>query len=368
MRSRTFPLRQSNFHLYTYGQDLYDALFTDIQQARHHVHVLFFIVKNDKISREFLKLLIDKAQEGIEVRLLLDQLGSHYLSNEAIRSLQKHGVSFSFCHKVKFPFLFFSANQRNHRKITVVDGKVGYIGGFNIGEEYLGHNQKLGLWRDYHLRLTGEGVQDLQKQFLHDWFDDTNQNLLDTSLYFPKLQPGTIQHQFIPTDGAYLQHTFLHLIENTKEELFIGTPYFIPGKKIMSALLQARKRGVQITILVPEKADHALVREAKFPYCRKLIQAGCNIYAFQQGFFHAKVIIADDYICDIGTANFDMRSIYINHEINCLLYDKHFIQTVKNRFHKDLENASLLSFKDVSPLSLIDRGKEWLGTILSFFL
>ncbi|MRS23108.1 cardiolipin synthase [Bacillus sp. RIT694] len=368
VRSRTFPLRQSNFHLYTYGQDLYDALFTDIQQARHHVHVLFFIVKNDKISREFLKLLIDKAQEGIEVRLLLDRLGSHYLSNEAIRSLQKHGVSFSFCHKVKFPFPFFSANQRNHRKITVIDGKIGYIGGFNIGEEYLGHNQKLGLWRDYHLRLTGEGIQDLQKQFLHDWLEDTNQNLLDSPLYFPKQQPGIILHRFIPTDGAYLQHTFLHLIESAEKELFIGTPYFIPGKKIMHALLKARKRGVQITVLVPEKADHTLVREAKFPYCRKLIQAGCNIYAFQRGFFHAKVIIADDYICDIGTANFDMRSLYINHEINCLLYDKHFIQTVKNRFHKDLENASLLSFKDVSPLSLIDRGKEWLGTILSFFL
>ncbi|MBJ8006757.1 cardiolipin synthase [Bacillus cereus] len=368
VRSRSFSLRQSDFRLYTYGNDLYDALFTDIKQAKHHVHVLFFIVKNDDISRKFLKLLIDKAQEGIEVRLLLDRFGSHYLSKEAVYSLQKHGVSFSFCHKVKFPFLFFSANQRNHRKITVIDGKIGYIGGFNIGEEYLGHNQKLGLWRDYHLRLTGEGIQDLQKQFLHDWFDDTNQNLLDSSLYFPEQQPGAILHRFIPTDGAYLQNTFLHLIESAEKELFIGTPYFIPGKKIMNALLKARKRGVQITILVPQKADHALVREAKFPYCRKLIQAGCNIYAFQQGFFHAKIIIVDDHICDIGTANFDMRSLYSNHEINCLLYDKHFIQEVKCKFEEDLGRSSLLSFEDVSPLSIIDRGKEWIGTILAFFL
>ncbi|OFD53652.1 cardiolipin synthase [Bacillus mycoides] len=368
VRSRSFSLRQSDFRLYTYGNDLYDALFTDIKQAKHHVHVLFFIVKNDDISRKFLKLLLDKAQEGIEVRLLLDRFGSHYLSKEAVYSLQKHGVSFSFCHKVKFPFLFFSANQRNHRKITVIDGKIGYIGGFNIGEEYLGHNQKLGLWRDYHLRLTGEGIQDLQKQFLHDWFDDTNQNLLDSSLYFPEQQPGAILHRFIPTDGAYLQNTFLHLIESAEKELFIGTPYFIPGKKIMNALLKARKRGVQITILVPQKADHALVREAKFPYCRKLIQAGCNIYAFQQGFFHAKIIIVDDHICDIGTANFDMRSLYSNHEINCLLYDKHFIQEVKSKFEEDLGRSSLLSFEDVSPLSIIDRGKEWIGTILAFFL
>lgn len=368
VRSRSFPLRQSDFRLYTYGNDLYDALFTDIKQAKHHVHVLFFIVKNDDISRTFLKLLIDKAQEGIEVRLLLDRFGSHYLSKEAIYSLQKHGVSFSFCHKVKFPFPFFSANQRNHRKITVIDGKIGYIGGFNIGEEYLGHNQRLGLWRDYHLRLTGEGIQDLQKQFSHDWLDDTDQNLLDSSLYFPMQQPGTILHRFIPTDGAYLQNTFLHLIESAKKELFIGTPYFIPGKKIMNALLKARKRGVQITILVPQKADHALVREAKFPYCRKLIQAGCDIYAFQQGFFHAKIIIVDDHTCDIGTANFDMRSIYINHEINCLLYDKHFIQEVKRKFEEDLERSLLLSFEDVNPLSIIDRGKEWIGTILAFFL
>ncbi|QWG87029.1 cardiolipin synthase [Bacillus mycoides] len=368
VRSRSFPLRQSDFRLYTYGNDLYDALFTDIKQAKHHVHVLFFIVKSDDISRTFLKLLIDKAQEGIEVRLLLDRFGSHYLSKEAIYSLQKHGVSVSFCHKVKFPFPFFSANQRNHRKITVIDGKIGYIGGFNIGEEYLGHNQRLGLWRDYHLRLTGEGIQDLQKQFLHDWLDDTDQNLLDSSLYFPMQQPGTILHRFIPTDGAYLQNTFLHLIESAKKELFIGTPYFIPGKKIMNALLKARKRGVQITILVPQKADHALVREAKFPYCRKLIQAGCDIYAFQQGFFHAKIIIVDDHTCDIGTANFDMRSIYINHEINCLLYDKHFIQEVKSKFEEDLERSLLLSFEDVNPLSIIDRGKEWIGTILAFFL
>ncbi|MEK4745311.1 MULTISPECIES: cardiolipin synthase [unclassified Bacillus (in: firmicutes)] len=368
VRSRSFPLRQSDFRLYTYGNDLYDALFTDIRQAKHHVHVLFFIVKNDDISRTFLKLLIDKAQEGIEVRLLLDRFGSHYLSKETMYSLQKHGVSFSFCHKVKFPFPFFSANQRNHRKITVIDGEIGYIGGFNIGEEYLGHNQRLGLWRDYHLRLTGEGIQDLQKQFLHDWLDDTDQNLLDSSLYFPTQQPGTVLHRFIPTDGAYLQNTFLHLIESAKKELFIGTPYFIPGKKIMNALLKARKRGVQITILVPQKADHALVREAKFPYCRKLIQAGCNIYAFQQGFFHAKIIIVDDHICDIGTANFDMRSLYVNHEINCLLYDKHFIQEVKSKFEEDLGRSSLLSFEDVSPLSIIGRGKEWIGTILAFFL
>ncbi|KFN04067.1 cardiolipin synthase [Bacillus clarus] len=368
IRPRTFPLRRSDFHLYTSGTDLYDALFTDIKQAQHHIHILFFIVKNDEISQKFLQLLLNKAKQGIEVRLLLDRFGSHGLSKESIQLLQEHGVFFSFCHKVKLPFLFFSANQRNHRKITIIDGKIGYIGGFNIGEEYLGHNSKLGLWRDYHLRLAGEGVQDLQSQFLHDWRDETNENLLKRTMYFPRQQSGDVLHRFIPTDGAYLQSTFLHLIKNAKEELYIGTPYFIPGKKIMDALLEARQRGVHITILVPQKADHPLVREAKFPYCRKLIRAGANIYAFKEGFFHAKIIIVDDYICDIGTANFDMRSLYINHEINCLLYDKAFIQEVKNKMDKDIDGSILLSWKDVHSLSIIDKGKEWIGTIFAFFL
>ncbi|MDM5157467.1 cardiolipin synthase [Bacillus sp. DX1.1] len=368
IKPRSFPLRRGHFKLYTYGKNLYDDLFTDIQQAQHHIHILFFIVKNDEVSNAFLQLLIKKAKQGIQVRLLLDRMGSHQLSREAIRTLRQHGVSFSFCHKIKFPFLFFSANQRNHRKITIIDGKIGYIGGFNIGEEYLGHDPKLGLWRDYHLRLTGEGVQDLQTQFLHDWRDDTAEDLLGETLYFPKQPPGPIPHRFIPTDGAYLQQTFLNLIESAKEELYIGTPYFIPGKKLMHALLQAKERGVRITILVPKRADHPFVREAKLPYCRKLIQAGCNIYEFQQGFFHAKIIMVDGHTCDIGTANFDMRSLYTNHEINCLLYDSAFIKEIKTKISEDIEESSLLSWKNVSSLSLIDKGKEWIGTLLAFFL
>lgn len=368
IHSRSFPLRRSNFKLYTYGQFLYDDFFQDIQQAAHHIHILFFIVKNDEVSHTFLQLLIEKAKQGVHVRLLLDRIGSHHLSEQMIHNLKQNGVHFSFCHKIRPPFLFFSANQRNHRKITIIDGKIGYIGGFNIGEEYLGHDPNLGIWRDYHLRLTGEGVQDLQTQFLHDWRDDTTEDLLNEMLYFPKQPPGSTLHRFIPTDGAYLERTFSNLIENAKEELYIGTPYFIPGKKLMQNLLQARKRGVQVTILVPKKADHPLVREAKLPYCRRLMRAGCHIYEFQEGFFHAKIIMVDNHTCDIGTANVDMRSLYINHEINCLLYDPAFIKEIKSKINEDIAGSNLLSWKDVSSLSPIDKGKEWLGTILAFFL
>ncbi|HDX9587246.1 TPA: cardiolipin synthase [Bacillus pseudomycoides] len=368
LKPRSFPIRHSNFKLYTYGQTLYKELFTDIQHAKHHIHILFFIVKNDEISHTFLQLLMEKAEQGIEVRLLLDRIGSHHLSKPMIHKLKERGVHFSFCHKIRLPFLFFSVNQRNHRKITIIDGKIGYIGGFNIGEEYLGHNKELGAWRDYHLRLTEEGVQDLQTQFLHDWRDDTNEDLLHENYYFPILKKGETSHQFIPTDGAYLQQTFLDLIEKATKELYIGTPYFIPSKKLTNALLRAHKRGVRITILVPKKADHPFVREAKLPYCRKLIQAGCHIYEFLDGFFHAKIVMVDGYICDIGTANFDKRSLYINHEINCILYGSPFLEQVKKEINQDLESSVLLSMDDVSSLSLLNKVKEWIGTLLSFFL
>jgi cardiolipin synthase len=368
VKPRKLPMRQGDFRLYTYGQTLYDHLFTDIQHAQRHIHILFFIVNNDRISQEFLNLLMKKAREGIEVRLLLDRIGSHRLSKNSIRELRKNGVDFSFCHNIRFPFLFYSATQRNHRKITVIDGKIGYIGGFNIGEEYLGHNPKLGNWRDYHLRLTGEGVQDLQEQFLHDWRDETKENLVQEPKYYPTLQKGNTMHRFIPTDGAYLQQTFLDLIEEAKDELYIGSPYFIPGRRLLRALLRAIDRGVRLTILVPQKADHPLVWEAKLPYLRKLLRAGSSVYEFQDGFFHAKIVMADEHICDIGTANFDLRSLYMNHEINCLIYDSSFIEVVKKEVNKDLENSRPLTLEELLKLPLSTRCKEWIATAVSFFL
>ncbi|UOY91256.1 cardiolipin synthase [Ectobacillus sp. JY-23] len=367
-KSRSFPYRYSDFELYTYGQTLYDQLFLDIRQAQQHVHILFFIVNNDDVSQKFLRMLKEKAEEGVEVRLLLDRIGSHHLSKESIQALRASGVHFSFCHNPRFPYLLYSINQRNHRKITIIDGSIGYIGGFNIGEEYLGHDPKLGKWRDYHLRVVGEGVQDLQMQFLHDWRDETRENLTKEDKYFPPLQKGKTKHQFIPTDGTYLQHTFLELIQEAQQDLYIGTPYFIPGRKLLRELIAAAKRGVRVAILVPERADHPLVKEAKLPYFRKLLRAGCVIYEFTDGFFHAKIVTVDGRICDIGTANFDLRSLYMNHEINCIMYDSPFLETVKKEVDQDLENSRILSLTDISNPTFSQRCKEWFASIIAFFL
>ncbi|WP_416828050.1 cardiolipin synthase [Ectobacillus polymachus] len=365
---RKLPLRLSHFQMYTDGEALYKQLFHDIGQANHHIHILFFIVKNDEISSSFLNLLIEKAEQGVEVRLLLDRLGSRSLSKQSIRQLHEGGVHFSYCHLVKLPFLFFSANERNHRKIAILDGRIGYIGGFNIGEEYLGHNEYLGNWRDYHLRLTGEGVYDLQQQFLHDWRDETRENLVQSNAYYPAVSKGTVLHRFIPTDGVYLQKTFLDLIDQAKHEIYIGTPYFIPSRSLYASLISAAKRGVRITILVPEKADHPFVREARLPYFRKLHRVGCKLYEYTDGFYHAKIVIIDHSICDIGTANFDLRSLYLNHEINCLIYDCNFISSIKKECEKDIQHARLISEEELAAGPLYVRWKEWFATLISFFL
>jgi cardiolipin synthase len=368
IKKREFPIRNSDISLFITGQKLYDDLFHEIRKASKHVHILFYIVKDDKISKEFLQLLMEKARNGVEVRLLLDRIGSINLTKEMTSKLKESGVHFSFCHIPKFPFIFYSLNERNHRKISVVDGKIGYIGGFNIGKEYIGQDPKLGDWRDYHLRLEGEGVQDLQTQFLLDWEDATKQTLYSNKMYYPELPKGTRLHQIVPTDGAYLQNVFIELIKKAKHELIIGTPYFIPGSTLFQELLKAAKRGVNIKVIVPMKADHPFVKEASFPYFKPLLDAGCKVYRYYYGFFHAKVIVVDSEVCDIGTANFDKRSLYLNHEINCIISDPPFIQSVRNSLLKDIDFAEEVTADSLKNRSLFQRGKETVSTIISGLL
>lgn len=363
-----YPVRKSNIELFIVGEHFYEKLFEDIKNSKQSVHVLFYIVKNDPDSEEFLNLLGKKAEQGIKVRLLLDYVGSKSLEKEKITALKKRGVVFSYSHKPALPFLFYTLQARNHRKITVIDGTIGYTGGFNIGKEYLGKDPQLGFWRDYHLRLTGEGVQDLQSQFLHDWHEAANENLTAEIAYFPVLMPGKIEQRFVSTYGQSLDRHFLSFIRQAQKELMICTPYFIPGKQIQDELLKARRRGVEIKIMVPMKADHPFVKEAAFPYFGPLILSGCEIYQYYYGFYHAKVIVVDDRLCDIGTANFDKRSLYLNDELNCLIYDEAFIKNVKQTVNEDMRSSVRLTYDLFTNRPIPQRGVEAVATMISHFL
>ncbi|MGM0853811.1 MAG: cardiolipin synthase [Bacillota bacterium] len=367
---RDYEKRNSNIELFSRGPELFDQMFKEMKEAKSSIHVLFYIVQDDHFALRFLELLKDKAKEGVEVRLLMDQIGSYKVPKSKVRMLRDVGVEVAFCEKVRLPFLFFSSQQRNHRKITVIDGVFGYLGGYNVGKEYIDENDKpeLSPWRDYHLHIEGEGVHDLQKEFCIDWFRGTKKNLKDKTKYFPPAKKGSIAHQIFPTEGVNIEDFFKKFIDEAKEEIIIGTPYFIPTPTLMDALCDALGRGVTVKIITPNNADHMLVKEAAFPYFRILLSKGAKVYQFMNGFYHAKVMIVDDHFCDLGTANFDKRSFFINLEINNLIFDKEFIHTLKKEMAKDMEASDMLSESDLASVSILTRLKERVASSISILL
>ncbi|WP_430487863.1 cardiolipin synthase [Priestia flexa] len=363
---RTFPMRQASLKLFTDGTKLYNDLFKSIEQAQHSIHISFYIVKNDQVSQQFVDLLCEKANQQVDVRLLVDRIGSMKLNRKMRNHLQSCGVKFSFSRRIKFPYLFYTINARNHRKITIIDESVGYIGGFNIGQEYLGLDPKLGIWKDYHLKITGEAVTDLQTQFLTDWGSSVNNEEHEEAGISKQIKDPSMQTvQLRSTEGVSLEDHFLHIINEAKDELCIGTPYFIPTEALMTAILEARKRGVMVYILIPMRADHPLVRDAAFSYLPALVEAGCQVHQFYYGFYHGKVMIADERICDVGTANFDKRSLFLNGEINCFIFDPAFIKHVKETFHMCLHDCPLLSLSDIKKRNWFDRFKQGVATFIS---
>lgn len=362
-----FQHRQSGIAIFTEGPELFEDYFAELKSAKQHIHILFYIVQDDKISQRFLSILKEKAKEGVEVRLMVDWVGSG-LKRKSVKALKEAGVEFAYSRIPRFPFLFYSSQVRNHRKITVIDGCVGYLGGFNIGKEYNNQDKKLTPWRDYHLKLTGGGVLDLQTQFLRDWREAAKINLLQAGHYFTTEEKGPITHQLVPTEGVLLEDMMFRLISQAKTAIKIGTPYFIPSKKVFTALRTAIQRGVEVTVLVPFTADHILVKEASHPYLRILMQDGADIYQYLKGFYHAKVMIIDDHVCDVGTANFDKRSMFLNYEINCLIYDGAFIRKVQDIFASDILNAQKASLRELNSAGPLLSVKEKAARAISYFL
>ncbi|MCT8140066.1 cardiolipin synthase [Anaerobacillus sp. CMMVII] len=356
-------IRNGQCEILTSGHDLYKKMITDINYAEHHIHMLFYIFRDDHIGTQVLKALKEKAKEGVKVRLLIDRVGCS-ISKKMQRELKKAGVSFAHSHPPKFPYLFFTLNRRNHRKITVIDGHIGYIGGFNVGDEYLGRDPKFGDWRDIHLRIEGDGCQDLQEQFLEDWTVATKEKITQQQ-YYPPLAKGLHELKIIPSDGAFLEESFIDFIKEATDSIYIGTPYFIPGKEIKTELIAAAKRGVDVKLIIPKQGDHPLVKEASFPYFQPLLEAGCEVFRYYRGFYHAKTIIIDKKICDIGTANVDPRSFHINHEINCLIFNKEFIKDVIEVMEHDISISERLTIEQLKNRSFFHRSKEKIATVFA---
>lgn len=359
---------KGSMQLLSTGSHFFDALFQDIDDASNSIYIQFYILRDDELGSDLCTRLISKANKGVEVRLLLDYLGSYGVKKKTIQKLKNAGVHFEYSNKPQFPYLLYRINHRNHRKITTIDGKIGYIGGYNVGNEYMGRVTRFGDWRDYHLKLRGPVVNELQRLFMDDWNGSTNDKM--TSKQLPAADEEYHKEiMLVPSKGHAAYRFFREKIKRSEKNIFIGSPYFIPGKKMNKELLSALNRGVNVKLLVPMTPDHPFVQEASYRYVKPLLEAGAEIYQFHEGFYHSKVLMFDESICDIGTANFDLRSFFYNDEINCIFTDKTEIQNVKKVIESDLARSEKLTLERLQKTRTAKvRVKEVIGFILSPFL
>ncbi|MGJ9385444.1 cardiolipin synthase [Salipaludibacillus sp. CF4.18] len=372
-RSKITPMentlyKQSNVQFFMQGDKWLDHLLQQTEKATDHIHMQFYIFRDDNIGKKLLHELKESAKKGVTVRLTVDWL-AHSISRKEQKSLKKAGVQFVKLNVPSFPFLFYSINERNHRKIVVIDGKYGYVGGYNVGDEYLGRDPKKGRWRDYHMFLEGAGVADLQQCFLADWNEASGESVdFEKTLQLTSPE-DTIPMRIFSTNGAHLEHIIDDVLEDAQFSVFIGTPYFIPGERLKNKLVSLAKRGVKIQILIPKYPDHPLVKDAAFPYMPELLEVGVEFRQFYEGFYHAKVVTVDERLMFIGTANIDKRSFHINKEINTVISDKNWIKPVKEEIEKDYyESAEPITMNTVNKRTLFERLKEKIATAVSFYL
>lgn len=331
----------------TNGNETFRCIINEIKKATHHIHLEYYIVRDDEIGREIKNLLITKAREGVKIRFLYDAVGCWKLSKTFIQDLRNEGIEMVPFGPVKLAFLNNKFNFRNHRKIIVIDGSVGFVGGLNIGDEYLGRNKIFGFWRDTHLMLKGEAVRSLQLIFLQDWYYMTNHSFLTAEYLSPDLEEnihGGVQLIAGGPDNEWsvIKNIFFSMITSAEKTVWIASPYFIPDEDIFSAIKVAALSGIDVRILVPKKPDKRIVFHASRSYFPELMEAGVRIFEYERGFMHSKIVIVDYEIASIGTSNMDMRSFHLNFEVNAFLYRTRSTQKLVNDYLKDLRNSKEL--------------------------
>ncbi|MEH2040837.1 cardiolipin synthase [Nostoc sp.] len=321
------------------GQQTYEAMLKKIASATNYILFQFYTVNDDESGNEFKEALIAKAKQGISIYFLYDEIGSKKLSRPYIQSLQQHGIAVSAFNTTKGQGNRFQFNFRNHRKILVVDGEIAFVGGLNIGDEYLGKNPRLSPWRDTHIMLEGPSVQSLQNSFVRDWYWATRK-LLEVN-WQVKINRETNQTVFIlPTGPAdhlpACKLFFVELINQAQTHLWIASPYFVPDEATLSALKLAAMRGVDVRILLPNRPDHLFVYLCSFSYYTEMEKIGIKLYRYKNGFMHQKIIVIDENLAGVGTVNLDNRSFSLNFEVMGFVTECGFVQSVKKMLEDDL--------------------------------
>ena len=364
----------NQIQVYTDGNDKFNALLDAIKNAKQHIHIEYYIIRNDDLGHKVVAALAAKAKEGVEVRLIYDGLGCAKLPRKFFNELTDAGGQVAGFFERKIPVLNirvnYNKNYRDHRKIVVIDGTTGFVGGFNIGDEYLGKGP-LGYWRDTHLKLNGYAVGMLQVRFFQDWSFAAKEVLDAEPKYFPKEQDvtGDAAVQIVScgpdTQWEPIKKGFIALINSAAETIYIQSPYFVLDESVMEALKIAALTGVDVRVMIPCKPDHPFVYWTSYANVGELLAVGARAYTYDNGFIHSKTVVVDGLASSVGTANWDVRSFRLNFETNAFIYDREIAAVLKTAFENDIKKSTEITKQLYAERSTKIRIKESISRLFS---
>lgn len=368
--SESFFTQDNNVEIFFDGEDKFKALLESILNAKHYIHLQYYIFKSDGLGKKVIEALCKKAQEGVEVKLLVDGMGGRKLRKKYINQLIESGAEFGIFFPPFVPLVSLRINYRNHRKICIIDGREAFVGGFNVGDEYIGLSKKFGYWRDTHIKIKGSAISSLQWRFFLDWRFATGKEITRCQTYLAEdgfLGNTGIQIVTSGPDSKWpsIKDGYLKMISNAREKVFIETPYFIPDDSIFEALKLAGLSGLDVRVMIPCKPDHPFVYWASMSYIGELLQAGVKFYTYEKGFLHSKVVLMDDFVSSVGTANLDIRSFKLNFEVNAFLYDESINLKLTDKFLNDLQFCKEITLEEYNNRSKIVKIKESVSRLLS---
>ncbi len=347
----------NNVQILSNGENKFKKLRRDLEAAKHHIHMEYFVFLDDELGADLLQILQKKAREGVEVRLIYDDVGSKF-KTDSKRELDACGIQHFPFMPVHLPRFTSKLNYRNHRKIIVIDGSIGYVGGININRKYDNSYDNERFWRDTHLRISGAAVGSLQASFLLSWDFVCGKESVLKPEYFPMTVPednDPVAVQVVAsgpdTDWPNIMEAMFTAINQAKETVYITTPYLIPNNAMLVALTTASRSGLDVRIIIPYESDSWAAQYATDSYIEELLRSGVRIFRYKKGFVHSKFMVIDDNFASIGTANLDYRSFSINFEINALLYSRKKASELKDIFIQDLKDC-----EEVDKERWFDRG------------
>ncbi|NDV66434.1 cardiolipin synthase [Bacteroides sp. 224] len=348
--NQSFPFDCNQIETYTDGYSKLHSLIRELSKAQNHIHLQYYIFEDDPVGRLIRDVLIDKAKQGVEVRVIIDDVGCWHVPNNFYEEMRDGGIEVRSFLKVRFPLFTSKVNYRNHRKLVVIDGCVGFVGGMNLAWRYV-KGYSWGIWRDTHIMIKGKAVHGLQTSFLLDWYF-VDRTLITASRYFPRIDScsGNALTQIVTSDpiGEWkeIMQGITMALNSSQKYFYIQTPYFLPTETILAALQTAALASVDVRLMIPERADNQFTHWASRSYLKDLLKAGVKVYIYQKGFLHSKMMVSDDSLSSVGSTNIDFRSFEHNFEVNAFIYDQETALYMKDIFIRDQKDCKQIYLKN----------------------